>query len=67
MNQNEYFKPFFKNARTTNAVLTVIVRVDRGCETAESINYAAEKYAVDVQDIDYYWNAISKQERWFKH
>jgi hypothetical protein len=64
MRENELVLPFFKDRDTTNAVLTVIFRYNRGIAAAESIEYAATKHKVSADDVAKYWEAVKNQDRW---
>lgn len=64
MRECELVLPFFKDKDTTNAVLTVLFRYNRGIDEAESIRYAATKHNVSADDITKYWKAVKSQDRW---
>jgi hypothetical protein len=64
MRENELVLPFFKDKDTTNAVLTVLFRYNRGIAAAESIPDVAAKYNVSESDVAMYWEAVKNQDRW---
>jgi hypothetical protein len=64
MREQALCTPFFKDKDTTNAVLTVIVRYNRGIDVSESIPYAAVKFGVSESEIMKYWQAVKNDGRW---
>ena len=62
MQETDGFKPFFKNKKVTNAVLTVFKCVDGGLDVDKVIEYSAIQYGCDPEEIRHYWHIM--QNRW---
>jgi hypothetical protein len=55
------FTPFFKDEKTTSAVLSVLEHVDFGFNEAQTLDFCAAKYGVDKHDMAHFWAIIKNR------
>jgi len=63
MRNDQQYTILFKDHNTTNAVLTVLYRYNRGIDDTEAVRYAADKHKVSVHEIEKYWMSL-KERGW---